>query len=447
MNTFVSGEPGSGKTTGQIARIVNSIGKQAVLILDPQESLSFLVAKHARLKKRVYYDRLRRLDRGIPFISLQRSSLSGLEGEHENKEERMRIQRILLGRRGLKPEGSVLINEWLSNGLRLIQQTGHPLPFLPYCFQPWTPQFKQIVTAAGGDIALIFYQVAKFSRTQVRSELSPAMRVCEPFTDPSFIARCGGDLGRLIKEKSCLIFSGKGVNKETCRTLLYGILLTAIQYAEKIDTPMHIVVDEAENYGLITEDVLTAINTLRKQNVDITIITQTTEFEGCDKILQSCQRREYFKSGFKVAEIAANDLGTATYESNREWYREERRRQRHDGYQEIEGKLISQYVEEAYDVTHYMSADQQNREIAQQVMTLPVGTRLVNHRGKVIKETVKLLRELPWKLADKKTEKWIQTGAPEIKNSFSFSVLTPPPQGRSSEQESFPRTPLPADGL
>jgi len=445
-NTLVVGEPRSAKSFSQLFKLVNS--KFAVVVLDPQKSISFELAKRTDSS---LYERIAETDRCIGFINLPASKNPNiLQRMREDYDARMLIARPAMERRGLEAFTSPLIWEWSDFGLRLVQYSGAPLYWLPKTFQPYSLEFKyMLLNCTDAETKAKGIDLSFFSRTQLRNECSPAMRLWEPpCNDPCFIARCGNtDLGQLLREGRKIIFEGYWANPETVRTMFLFVMMYVISFCEKNDVPVHLVIDEASNWDLIPKDVVTALGTLQKQNLSITVIAQTiASFDETVQrmLMQNCQRREYFRCGFDMAAIAAKDICTPQLDSQKVNYYDERVRQRHEGY---DGDGKAQYGEYLEAVPHYFSFGDQERLIQKDIMTLPVGVRWVNDHGQVFKEKVKFFEEpLPWNISTIRTETKIiemrqkepyqSVSLVEVPSDFVLSLQTSTPARSSNSKKS-----------
>jgi hypothetical protein len=278
MHTLILGKPRTGKTLAWVRACMRLYGERALVGLDPQKSFSWELYQQLE-NPAVLYDRIIRVDRTLGVLQLPRSSHSSvLERMKEDLAARMRIARIFMGRRNLSPETSPLIWEWLCVSLQMIQFSGAPLWWLPFCVQPRTREFRWLVDHCEHEETISrALEIANFSRTQLRNECSPALRLVEPVcTDPCFIARCGTsfDLWKALKDRRVILYEGSGANPETVRTILLIVSFLVIDFCERNDDPVTLTIDEAANWGLITKELVTALSTLSKNNLDVTVISQ-----------------------------------------------------------------------------------------------------------------------------------------------------------------------------
>ena len=368
------------------------------LDLDPQSSLSLVSAAVNSHRDDVIYLRLRERQHPIRCLHVEYTG-----DEYLDYEERMRVSRAFLGRRALDSTTSPLIWEWGDAGLEVVQRSGAPLWWWMYCYQPETPQFQQMMNCY---LEAKLGQISFFSRTQLRNETSPALRLVEPVCrDPHFQVLCGNDsLHPYMQAGWATIVEAGGLNWESRRTICMLLETDAMTFCENNECKFTVRTDEAEAFSLLSPDVMRWWLTLRKQGVDMTKIVQSMSMDEqtLTQLLQGANRFEFFRCGPEMAAKAARYLVASTYDPNALWY-------------------------EHNETPHYMMQGQQEAIIARRLMQLPTGTRYVSEHGKVWQESVKLpsifISDGLWRRkAERAIARWRRANDNETWNDFWQSM-------------------------
>lgn len=467
MATMVVGQSRSGKTTGVAGRLLREVGKTAIVVLDPQRSLAHGVLKHSLSKQQfVLYDQLTALDRTLGWLNIGHSTNpNALQRMQEDNDELMEVARFMLTWKGAEPHTMPLVWEFLQKGLQLIQHSGAPLYWLPHSYRGTAESLHMIQNCQNNAVRDWWMRHKGLSPTQQRKDASPALRVAESICeDPAFIARCGNfDLEAALQNKQTILVEGFGANRSTIRIVFLTIIQRVIQFSETHDTPVILVIEEAGNFELITPDFLIALASIQKHGFEPICIFQNLGYDYDEQILQNCQRIESYACGSETAKRIAPVMSTPQLDDSKEHYRERFSRQRHNGYEDIDGRPMSIHQDYEEERVHYKSYQMQEQDMQKDLMTLPVGTRWVNENGKVWREPVPMIREpYPWpQLVQKKVEEAIhkirhtrpeyQTptliGVNEIKGSSTTSQSTLPPSDNSSDSDSSAVTQLLREGL
>lgn len=374
--TAVFGGPGSGKTTCKAVDLRNESGD--LYVLDPQESLSLKVSEFSTLP---YIRIADHPSPSSPFINIPLT-----DNEEANRQARLLFKRCAISHRAdVTTSGNPLINETVGVGTAAIQFSGAFPHALQYCFMPWTPEFDAIMERCSDPQTLNrLAHWKRFSIHQQRSELGAGLRITEPFCyDPAY-KRLNG-----FNELLACIISGKGVDYDTVRIIFLFAMYTLLQRFEKETVNAHLVIDEAETYQLITDELIRWMLTLRKQGVSITVICHAMGFDEIRirQLLQAADRIEIFRSFGEAAHMLAKEIATANFNPYAVHHEDVRDRQRRasDG----------EYEDFTETTTHYSNFDQQIHETARRIMQLKVGQRYVVENGRAWIEQVALPKD-PW---------------------------------------------------
>ncbi|HQR05680.1 MAG TPA: hypothetical protein PLN21_02605 [Gemmatales bacterium] len=153
----------------------------------------------------------------------------------------------------------------------------------------------------------------------LRAEVGAATRLLqETFGSPAFALRCTGkpiDVGAFLQSKGILIIErGEVISAQAAATMMGAIILKIIDYVKHRplpSPPVLLVLEEANNSGLLGRHESQALAETRKYGLFFRIVTQTPTFpaEIEDNILQNCSEHQYFRcASYDVARKAAQDI-------------------------------------------------------------------------------------------------------------------------------------------
>jgi hypothetical protein len=319
-NVLVVGATRKGKTLSAARALIES-PRWAWVALDPhKKSLAETLLIHAT--GNVLFDRLSNVERYLCYDMLSPSTNRDLRLRYaENLRKTLAFVAILLRRRGTDSlAGNPLTEEWCVAAIMLwlSQDIDKPLTYLPFAFLPGTDQFRALVRGCtDSELALKFGQLVAMTPRGLRSEVGSAARLINAvFRSPSFQVRCGKgfDLGGFLQTKGKLIVErGDDIDDDAMRVIMGAIVLLVIEHANRRPTPyppIRIVIDEANNAGLIGGPELKGIAETNKLGLYWTFLVQNLNFPGDNgEILQNCTRHEWFGCpNYDLARKAATDF-------------------------------------------------------------------------------------------------------------------------------------------
>lgn len=365
----VVGATRMGKTFGVVQWLATQ--RRKTVVADPQDSLSREVAKYHvchGTNKQILYDQVHQTKRAPGILALWESeSRDPLQRMRENDLERSLFAEPLYGRRSIDGTTRPRIVEQTEDALKLIQfqRTYAPAYWLPFCFQPLLPDFQFLLNGCTArEVVAKFKPLLKYSPTALRNELAATLRLIEPVCcDPSFIARCGTtDCDDLIQRYDLIIVEGGGATDRTIEIILQWWIYKSIQWVERHKKPLVLVIDEAANWQLVTNDVLRAVATLEKYGLELVVITQSLSIVPTDvrvSLLQNARRVECYRVGsMEDARLMSGVMGVPQFDAS------------------SEGSFTGQ-----------------TRQLMQELMTQPVGVRYVRERGNVFRESSPRLKD------------------------------------------------------
>jgi hypothetical protein len=378
----------------------------------------------------------------------------------EDNDELMKVARVFGGWKGAEAHTMPLVWQFLLKGLQLIQHSGAPIYWLPHCYRGTDKFLHMLQNCRNDEVREWWMSFMRRSPTQRHKDAAAAARLAEAICeDPAFIARCGNfDLENALQNKQTILVEGFGANRSTIRTVFLTIIQRVIQFSETHDVPVILVIEEAGSFELITQEFLVALASIQKQGFEPICIFQNLGYDYDEQLLQNCQRIESYACGAETAKRIAPVMSTPQLDDSKEHYRERTSRQRHNGYEDIDGRPMSIHQDYEEERVHYKSYQMQEQDMQKDLMTLPVGTRWVNENGKVRKEQVPMMREpYPWHgLVQKKVHTAITTirhmrpeyqtptliGVDGIGGSSPSLQSTSPPSDNSSDSDISPATQL-----
>jgi len=330
-NHFVCGSTRSGKSTGELQRLIELAdrGDTAIVCIDPHlRSLGYrlLMQLEARgLSHRILYDRLSDL-RCVPGWNFLKPSAARnrLERRAENEERARAFADILCRRRGAKLATAPLTEEWVIAALLLYLEQDKmtiPLSLLQYAFQPQRDEFKHLVDNCRD--RYIRDKFCDLASGGARSgAVTPADRLIRGVLgSPAFAARCGKptfDLGTFLNDCGILIVEGGSlgnVSEDAQRTMMGAVVQQTINFVrnrQRATPRIVLALDEANNAHLVTESESSACAECQKMGLDLHILTQLLDFPSSQVtrgVLANCIRHEWFyNANADVARVAAADL-------------------------------------------------------------------------------------------------------------------------------------------
>ncbi len=329
-------------------------------------------------------------------------------------------------RGGNAPSPTPLRDEWLqaSFDLWLAQQQSKPLSVLPFALMPESREFNQLCQGCTKEATLWkFDQLRGLTPRALRAEVGSALRLLlESFGSPAFVMRCQGkpfDFGGFLQSQGILIIErGNVISAEAASTIMGAIILKTIEHVKRRpipSPPILLVIEEANNAGLLGRHESQALAETRKYGLFIRIVVQTPTFppEIEANVLQNCNEKHWMRCGsYEVARKAAQDIAA--------------------GFSWLASSDISRAETIAQLTTELLHFDPGWRYVR-----TPAGSR---------KEFIPLLRD-PWtwpslqapKLKEKMARIYARpeyAGRNETRPSSTSSANTLPPQNRSPESSS-----------
>ena len=155
-------------------------------------------------------------------------------------------------------------------------------------------------------------------------------------------------------------------------------------------------IDEAETYQLVTEELLRWLLTLRKADVSVSLICHALGWEESvvRRLLQACNRIVVYRSSAEIAFLLAKEIATANFNPHAVHSTETRYRSRRVG---------DDWLESPETTTRYEGYQDQVTRTAQQIMQLRVGARFVVSDGRAWVEQVSLQKDL-WGIKQARSE-------------------------------------------
>lgn len=318
-NVLVVGATRKGKTLSAARALIES-PHWAWVALDPhKQSLAETLLVHAR--GNVLFDRLSDIARYLCYDMLSPSKNRDPRLRYaENLRKTLAFVAILLRRRGSDSlAANPLTEEWCVAAIMLWlgQDVEKPLTYLPFAFLPGTDQFGALLKGCTDpELVFKFGQLVGMTPRGLRSEVGSAARLINAvFRSPSFQVRCGKgfDLGGFLQNKGKLIVErGDDIDDDAMRVIMGAIVLLVIEHANrrpKPYPPIRIVIDEANNAGLVGGPELRGIAETNKLGLYWTFLVQNLNFPGDNgEILQNCTRHEWFGCpNYDLARKAAAD--------------------------------------------------------------------------------------------------------------------------------------------
>ena len=411
MKLFV-GAPRSGKTTRALQLLCRLICR--IIFADPQFELAQYAARQTTNHAASYYERLSHP--GVPFLGVFESPLDGMEKIAGDLWERRKIWEILLGRRNIDALENPLLAFNADLFLRGVQyqRDYFPLHWLPYVFNTNCTLFDQFCDGITHEPTRVEIERLRYlpAREQ-RFELGPMERLMgPPLRDPTIMYRCGThDIADFIRRHNRIYVEGQSALPEGVYGGTQAWFYGAVDFVRTYREPLVFCVGEAANIGghgrgIFTEDFLRAAATMEKLGLELVVIVQSIHQLDEDirtELLDLCNSITCFRiASPATADILAEVMATPRLDPDEISHSTWNTRQFHDGYEDIDEKIVSKYRLE-YDLQdHYRPLSDQVKLMKKTLMTLRVGECVVNERGRVWKEQTPPLRDpYPWGLSDR----------------------------------------------
>jgi len=497
-NIIRIGATRTGKSTAVTKDIVEYAirGEGGAAVFDPHSTMAKEIAGHLVSHGIPFlYEKLAETDRvlAFPFMKKSKHKDPWLQ-QAENEESIRAFGDILVRRRGMQGmQNTPLIEEWIMAALELWMHQNEPvrLTELQHCFRPHHKTFIKLVQNCENDyIKWKFHNLTRMSETALRGETGAAQRILNAvFRSPAFALRCDGNfpIGEFLDEGGIVLFEGKSlegksISDDAIRTSFGALGLQIIQHVRTRTGGKRIrmVLDEANNFGLVGWYEMRALAEGQKMGFDVDISVQSLDFptpEILDGVLTNCQRHEWFRPGAARIGLAGSlDLGVPSIDEYKIHHKDVRGRQINIGWEDTtttgkgswdsdedrSGSSTSEnngyrakFGETTETTDHYQGLNDQVLIFQRDLMRLKVGERFVKDVGEVWKEYVTPLKEpypcMPG-LKRKRTEAAIDqirqgaefTGGIAIEN-YSDSSITPQSLNSGSEQRSSTITRLRQD--
>jgi hypothetical protein len=416
-NILVAGATGSGKSKATVRDALS--WKGPVIVLDWHfHSTGFDVLSHAPTN-RLLYDNLSDTEQGLNWEFFPRSNHPHRDRRAmENDRNAELFKDLLLRRRGDQSLAhSPLLDEWFGglSQLWVAQENTLPLTVLPFAFQPGSREFDALITGCTNRaVQWKFEQLRNLTPRALRAEVGAAARLIQgTFGSPSIAARSSGrpfDFAAFMQSSGILVIErGEILSADAAGTMMGAIILRTIDYAKRRPhphPPILLVLEEANNAGLIGKHESQALAETRKYGLFFRIVVQSPTFprEIEENVFQNTGRHEYFRCGsYEIARRAAQDIAAGM---------------RHLAYSEI-------------------SRAEQIAQLTTDLLNMAPGWRHVRNHSGSFREYVPLLGT-PWTFPSLQTQKLREklaliyakpqyAGRTEINRSLPLSTSTPRP--------------------